>query len=183
MAGSKEIELVEHQMGRTPVYELKDSIYHKKGGQEGKLIWVITREKADGFRLPSSAEWEYAGRGGQHMEQYPYAGSDEFSKVGWQELGKPVASLMPNRLGLFDMSGNIAEWCSDNFEELSKSEKDAWQKSRSRYIIENNHPTQTRILRSGTTLSGESWGNQTLETDRIGFRVAQSAFPKNYNPN
>ncbi|HMR43210.1 MAG TPA: SUMF1/EgtB/PvdO family nonheme iron enzyme, partial [Saprospiraceae bacterium] len=70
------------------------------------------------YRLPSEAEWEYAARGGKKSKGYQYSGSNRLkavSGVGDNYRGKtrPVGSLQPNELGLYDMSGNVTEWCQD----------------------------------------------------------------------
>ena len=72
------------------------------------------------FRLPTEAEWEYAARGGNRSRGYKYSGSNTLSDVAWYD-GKsesgthPVGSKSPNELGLYDMSGNVREWCSDRY--------------------------------------------------------------------
>ena len=78
------------------------------------------------FRLPTEAEWEYAARGGNKSQGYKYSGSNNLDDVAWYsdnayDVGEssrdygthPVGTKSPNELGIYDMSGNVAEWCSD----------------------------------------------------------------------
>ncbi len=70
------------------------------------------------FRLPTEAEWEYAARGGKKSRGFKYAGSNNLSSVAWycDNSGNethPVGQKSPNELGLYDMSGNVLEWCQD----------------------------------------------------------------------
>ena len=75
------------------------------------------------FRLPTETEWEYAARGGVHWGDYfIYSGSDNIEEVGWhRRIGGDESKLVglknPNQLGLYDMSGNLWEWCLDYYHE------------------------------------------------------------------
>jgi len=73
---------------------------------------------ADGYRLPTEAEWEYAARGGLEGQRRIHAGSDDPDDVAWYDSNSggqthPVGQKQPNELGLYDMSGNLFEWCWD----------------------------------------------------------------------
>ena len=73
------------------------------------------------FRLPSEAEWEYAARGGQRSRGYRYSGSYALDEIGWHvgnahHYKREVGTKKPNELGLYDMTGNVSEWCQDKLD-------------------------------------------------------------------
>ncbi len=97
--------------GRTPVYRINGSS-------------VTANWSADGYRLPTEAEWEYAARGGKKSRGYKYSGSNSAGSVGWYDENSgskthPVGQKQANELGLYDMSGNVREWCWDWYGDYS----------------------------------------------------------------
>jgi len=116
-----------------------DPSYFAKGGDNypvEMVKWDDVQEfirrlnKATGkrYRLPTEAEWEYAARGGAKSKGYKYSGSNNLNNIAWHldnsgDKTRPVGTKQPNELGIYDMSGNVWEWCSDWYDDYTKSPK------------------------------------------------------------
>jgi len=132
-----------------------------------------------GFRLPSESEWEYAGRGGKHWRNnFEFSGSKDLKEVGWYRENShgetfPVGWKKPNQLGIYDMSGNVWEWCEDDWHDNYKNAPDdgsAWVDERR---VDN------RLLRGGgwdyddggCRVSYRSFIKPTYRSINFGFRL------------
>jgi len=110
--------------GLSPYYTIDKSQQDPNNTDtDDTLKWTVTLNTgANGYRLPSEAQWEYAAKGGNPDAAgwvgYTYSGSDTVGDVAWYSQNSDdktheVGKKAPNRLGLYDMSGNVYEWCWD----------------------------------------------------------------------
>lgn len=127
--------------GLIPFYTIdKETKDELNKSEYDNMKWTVAiNAEADGYRLPTEAEWEYAASGGQLSKSFSFSGSNDINEVAWywrncgdsiltegwnykmleQNNGKThrVGSKQPNELGLYDMTGNVREWCEDWYED------------------------------------------------------------------
>ena len=130
------------------------------------------------FRLPTEAEWEYAARGGNRADGQPYAGCDRnhLPEYAWFCVNSeghthPVGRLRPNVLGLYDMGGNVAEWCSDwmaPYMEAAQKDPRGPKEGDSR-VLRGGHYNSTS---PGCAVFDRGWYVPTGKTEYYGLRVA-----------
>ncbi len=112
-----------------------------------------------GYRLPTEAEWEYAAKGGKNNDSFTYSGSEKADEVAWYKSNsegktQTVGLKKPNTLGIYDMSGNVWEWCSDYYSLYTSSAK-------TNPFVNADSPR--RVIRGG------SWDNSVMLL-RVAFR-------------
>lgn len=132
-----------------------------------KFISKLNKLTGKRFRLPTEAEWEFAARGGNNSRQTQFSGSSNPAVVAWYNGVSgthPVATKQANELGIYDMSGNVGEWCSDWYE-------DGYSELH-QYNPEGPDEGYERVFRGGSW-SFDAWNcrssHRNFETPDAGF--------------
>ncbi|MBR5081834.1 MAG: formylglycine-generating enzyme family protein [Bacteroidales bacterium] len=128
------------------------------------------------FRLPTEEEWEYAARGGKYSKGYVYSGSNNVNRVAWHKENasrlKKVKKRAANELGIYDMSGNVWEWCSSKYHYFDKERNASLGKDGQMYVIRGGGwqlpPTSCRVSWRGKRLPD-------LKNSFGGFRLCLDA--------
>lgn len=125
-------------------------MYYVSWEEASEFCRILSRKTGRTYRLPTEAEWEYAARGGQKNDGTKYSGSNLIDYAGWYDRNSansthPVGTKNPNELGIYDMSGNVWEWCRDWY-------AGAYDRS------QTDNPTGP-VSGSGRVVRGGSWYN------------------------
>lgn len=170
--------------GLTPCYSLGGTTDPDEWGpsplESKKSQWdsISCDMQASGYRLPTEAEWEYAARGGKKSINYSYSGYNTVEIVAWYEhnsIAKTHESgkKKPNELGIYDMTGNVWEWCFDRY--------GGYQKNAISNPINGLSPGKDRVVRGGSWASNSkvclvtnrNTRNPTDRVDSVGFRLVK----------
>ena len=143
-----------------------------------EFIRKLNVQTGKNFRLPTEAEWEFAARGGISSSGYKYSGSNTADDVAWysensEKKTHPVGTKSPNELGIYDMSGNVWEWCSDWFGSYNNNaQTDPQGPSSGSYRVFRGGGWSDRA--GGTRVSVRDDGTPGARAD-FGFRLACSS--------
>jgi formylglycine-generating enzyme len=141
---------------------------------KGEVFW---NPQAQGYRLPTEMEWEYAARGGRHSQDFEYAGGEKLDELGWYGANshgetQPAGLKLPNELGLYDMSGNVWEWCWDWYAGFPSGAKQDYQGPKK---------GADRVIRGGSWYLDYRYCRVSIRNNddpgygAVGFRVAASS--------
>lgn len=166
-------------MGNNPSFFKEDNNPVEQVSWDDCQIFIEKLNALTGFhfRLPTEAEWEYAESGGRKSRGYRYSGSDNIDAVAWHATNSDsrshtVGTKQPNELGLYDMNGNVAEWCQDVYGPYASGPQKnpmGAKAGKNRVVRDGDYSHHFEILReSRLDLSPEA------RSRMLGFRLALS---------
>lgn len=140
-----------------------------------RFVGLLNELTGRTFRLPTEAQWEFAARGGDKSMGYRYSGSDNLDEVAWYSDNAggrthPVGSLQANELGLYDMSGNVNEWCADwygTYDSVPQSNPDGASSG----TCHVNRGGSRSYSAKNCRVSNRSYNSPTTRFPDLGFRL------------
>ena len=157
-------------------------VYDVKPKNIDVFITKLNQLTGKHYRLPTEAEWEYAAIGGKASKGFKYCGANSLDAIAWYAptsgmITHPVGLKQPNELGLYDMSGNVMEWCHDRWDDSYYSQGP------------QTNPTgpssgALRAVRGGSQSESAPYcrtafrigGTSTVSGDKLGFRLSRTVF-------
>lgn len=187
---------IEHDSARIEVYK---QVYRAKVGYENHPVvyvsWYgakaycewLSQKKGGNYRLPTEAEWEFAAKGGINRDSTTYSGSNDLFDVGWysdnaEGVGvQPVMMRQKNTLGIYDMSGNVWEWCSDENMYAPPTIVKGKKQKVSKYYMGDKHERMVKggcwySLYNVCTVSYKHKYHPNSRHEAVGFRVVFSPY-------
>ncbi len=156
-------------------YEKHPMIYVNWYGASAYCAW-LSKKTGENYRLPSEAQWEYAARGGAPgaKDNFLYSGSDDIEQVAWyyrnsEAQSHPVGQKQPNQLGIYDMSGNVYEWCADPWHDNYTGAPEDGR------VWEQGGSNDLYVVRGG------SWNYFVNDVCRVSFRLRNYLYLRNFD--
>ncbi|MEW5676118.1 SUMF1/EgtB/PvdO family nonheme iron enzyme [Flavobacterium enshiense] len=150
--------------------------YTKSGGK------YVCDFNANGYRLPTDAEWEYAAKGGNKSKNFKYSGSDDIEMIAWysensRKSPQKIGTKLANELGLYDMSGNAWEWCYDYyspiFHKVEKRQNPTGPDRGEKRCIRGGSWDSSKLEYLKPTTNQLNW-NPNTTNEFFGFRVVRT---------